>query len=180
MASESVRPSRLELVERFVNTGAGVDRLDRLAEPDAAREWLDAVLRTGVPVDAGSLHRLRELREALALTLLAHNGLADTGDAEAALLPLCEASSLGLIVGRGARPQVTGVGDGLDGFVNDILAAVAISAIDGSWERLKACAEPDCRSAYWDRTRNRSQRYCSAATCANRARQRAFRMRQRP
>lgn len=172
-------PARLGLVEQFVNTHGGRHGIDLLAAASTAREWLDAALRPGVPTDAAARKRLVELREALRLTLLAHNDLADPDAAAAALGPVCEGSSLSLIVGPAAAPQVTGSGSGLDGLVNDMLAAVAIAAVDGSWVRLKACAETDCRTAFWDHTRNGSQRFCSVAGCANRARQRAFRARQR-
>lgn len=172
-------PTRLAAVLQFVNTRGTADEPDVLGGAAPARAWLDAMMRPSVPVDDASLTRLRELREALHLTLQVHNDLCDHRTAAAALAPLCVASNLGLIVGRGSALEVTGTGDGLDGFVNDALAVVAIAAIDGTWLRLKACAEPSCGRAFWDGTRNQAQRFCSTARCANRARQRAFRERRR-
>ena len=41
---------------------------------------------------------------------------------------------------------------------------------DGTWGRLKACAEDGCRWAFYDASRNQSGRWCSMAVCGNRPR----------
>jgi hypothetical protein len=48
----------------------------------------------------------------------------------------------------------------------------------GQAHRLGLCADPGCRRAYLDQSRNSSRRYCSV-TCQNRAKTAAFRARQR-
>ena len=60
-----------------------------------------------------------------------------------------------------------------------MLAIVAASIADGTWERLKACAADDCHWAFYDHTRNRSGRWCSMAVCGNRAKVERFRERAR-
>jgi predicted RNA-binding Zn ribbon-like protein len=172
-------PARLEPVLAFVNTHARHGNPDELADAATTEAWLESVGRTDVVVDAAAPARLRALRDALRTTLLAHVGLVDEEVAAAALAPVCEGATLGLVIGAGAAAEVAGAGSGLDGLVNDLLAAVAIASIDGSWERAKACVSDDCRNAFWDGTKNRSGRFCSTAGCANRARQREFRARQR-
>ena len=44
------------------------------------------------------------------------------------------------------------------GPAGDLLAAVLAAVSDGTWLRLKTC--PDCRWAFYDRTRNGSKRWC--------------------
>ncbi|MEA2308481.1 MAG: hypothetical protein QOI65_767 [Thermoleophilaceae bacterium] len=68
---------------------------------------------------------------------------------------------------------------GLDGLVARLLAIVDRSMADGTWERLKACPNEDCEWAFYDRSRNRSSRWCTMAECGNRAKARAFRERSR-
>jgi predicted RNA-binding Zn ribbon-like protein len=45
-------------------------------------------------------------------------------------------------------------------------------------ERLKLCDDPDCGFAFYDETKNGARRWCSSATCGNRAKVRRFRSRQ--
>ncbi|HLQ53765.1 MAG TPA: CGNR zinc finger domain-containing protein [Streptosporangiaceae bacterium] len=45
--------------------------------------------------------------------------------------------------------------------------------------RLKACRNPDCRWAFYDRTQSRAGAWCDMATCGNRIKNRRLRQRQR-
>lgn len=169
-------PGPLELIQRFVNTRVGDD--DLFVDRARTAGWIADAGFGDVGVDTGTLGQLRELRGAVLLTLMAHTGEASAEDAARALSPICEQSTLTLTVGA-AGPQVTGTGSGVAGLINTVLARMAVAAIDGSWHRLKACAEATCRAAFWDATRNGSARYCSSSGCGNRARQREFRQRRR-
>ena len=44
-------------------------------------------------------------------------------------------------------------------------------------DRLKLCENPECRRAFFDRTRSRTRRWCDSGTCGNRARVRRHRER---
>jgi predicted RNA-binding Zn ribbon-like protein len=44
-------------------------------------------------------------------------------------------------------------------------------------DRLKLCENPECRRAFFDRTRSRTRRWCDSAGCGNRARVRRYRER---
>jgi len=48
---------------------------------------------------------------------------------------------------------------------------------DGTWSRLKVCANEACGRVFHDGSRNRSGRWCSMATCGNRMKSRAYRRR---
>jgi hypothetical protein len=50
---------------------------------------------------------------------------------------------------------------------------------DGTWPRLKACRRDVCGWLFFDRSRNRSARWCQMAVCGNRTKTRAYRARRR-
>ena len=60
-----------------------------------------------------------------------------------------------------------------------MLAAVFEADAAGTWRRLRACANPACGWAFYDRSRNGSSRWCDMAICGNRAKQRALQVRRR-
>ena len=63
--------------------------------------------------------------------------------------------------------------------VPDVLAGVAEARAVGTWERLKACSLSSCQWAFYDRSKNRSGRWCSMQTCGNRTKTRSYRSRRR-
>jgi predicted RNA-binding Zn ribbon-like protein len=48
---------------------------------------------------------------------------------------------------------------------------------DGTWDRLKACRNPDCRWAYYDRSHAGRGAWCDMAVCGNRIKNRNLRSR---
>ena len=71
------------------------------------------------------------------------------------------------------------VGGGVDGALARLLAIVAAAVADGSWERLKACPREECEWAFYDKSKNRSGRWCKMESCGNIEKAKAFRERQR-
>jgi hypothetical protein len=55
------------------------------------------------------------------------------------------------------------------------LSGAFASILRRSPERLKRCADPDCRRAFYDQTRSRTRLWCDLGTCGNRARVRRHR-----
>jgi predicted RNA-binding Zn ribbon-like protein len=78
-----------------------------------------------------------------------------------------------------AEPTLAPAGDGVDAALARLLAIVGTAVADGTWERLKACPREDCEWAFYDRTKNRSGRWCRMDQCGNLAKARAFRERRR-
>jgi predicted RNA-binding Zn ribbon-like protein len=76
----------------------------------------------------------------------------------------------------GGEPTLEPVADGVPGGLARIAVAVASAHADGSWERLKICADSGCQEAYYDASKNRSRNWCGAA-CGNKAKTRAYRQR---
>jgi predicted RNA-binding Zn ribbon-like protein len=67
----------------------------------------------------------------------------------------------------------------VDNAFGRMLATVFRAMSDGTWSRMKACGNPDCRWAFYDATKNHSGRWCEMASCGNRMKARAFRERGR-
>jgi predicted RNA-binding Zn ribbon-like protein len=60
-----------------------------------------------------------------------------------------------------------------------LLLVIRDAQHDGTWQRLKACGNPDCRWAFYDRSHGRAGAWCDMATCGNRIKNRRLRQRQR-
>jgi hypothetical protein len=76
--------------------------------------------------------------------------------------------------GRGIEPTASGVAGG----IGRLLAIAFVAEIDGRWSRFKHCGSRECRSVFYDRSKNQSGRWCSMQTCGNRNKVRAWRDRQ--
>jgi predicted RNA-binding Zn ribbon-like protein len=68
---------------------------------------------------------------------------------------------------------------GVRGVVGHLLGIAFLAELEGTWQRLRPCADPTCRSVFWDGSKNRSGRWCSMGTCGNKAKVRAYRERER-
>jgi predicted RNA-binding Zn ribbon-like protein len=67
---------------------------------------------------------------------------------------------------------------GVRGAIGRILGSAFLAELDGRWERFRICHDPGCSSVFFDHSKNRSGKWCSMASCGNRAKVRAFRERQ--
>ena len=68
---------------------------------------------------------------------------------------------------------------GVRGAVGRLLGIAFLAELDGTWQRLRPCANASCRSVFWDGSKNRSGRWCSMEACGNQAKVRAYRERER-
>ena len=108
------------------------------------------------------------------------------GDGE--LIPPADAQILDRVsLGAGLHPHFHAAtaptlepkGGGVMAAFGSVVAIAFLAAFDGSLEHLKLCAGEDCRSVFYDRSKNQSARWCSMSVCGNRAKVRAWRDRQR-
>lgn len=172
-------PGRLELVREFLNT-LDVDRgTDVLATPEGLSGWLieQQLLGAAAASTEADASRARAIREALRALARRNNGEAcdcPTGALEQASAAGGFVLSFDPEAGTSALRATAG---GLDGALGRILAAVHVAMLDGSWCRLKACADPTCAWAYYDRSKNGCSRWCGD-TCLNRSKVRRYRERQ--
>jgi predicted RNA-binding Zn ribbon-like protein len=152
-------PEPLRQVQLLINS---VDLHNRV---DWLDDWLQARELTG------QAERARELREALRCLVLGNNGLPIERGAIEVVNRALERVKLRL--DRAGRLRLEAEHDVLD----EVVAIVAGSMLDGSWGRLKACR--NCRWSFYDYSPNRSATWCSMQLCGNRTKTRAYRKRLR-
>ena len=174
-------PRELVAVQALVNTIDLETDDDQLDSPEALRRFLTGhgLLGPSAPVGPEDLAMAVELREALRAMLRFNHG--EPLDPAALEVVNRAAASLPLQVGFDAEGQpVLGPGaSGCRGALAVLLAGVAQASAQGTWERLKACSAESCQWAFYDRSKNRSGRWCSMRTCGNRAKTRTYRSRGR-
>jgi predicted RNA-binding Zn ribbon-like protein len=168
-------PMPLLRVQGFVNTYDVEDGTDLLAGLETARGWLtDAgLLAEGAKLDEADLALAREVRESIrALLAGGHEieSLRRVAATHRARLTVAGDGAVGLEQAGGGE-----LGDGLF----ELLLTIHRAQQDGSWSRLKVCANPDCRWAFFDRSRNQQGNWCSMAVCGNRLKNRELRARRR-
>jgi len=167
-------PAELGGLIDFLNSRAGARRPERFDTPAHAERFLK---QCELDCDRGPLSiadtaRLRDLRDALmravedpanAATWAAVNDVAATA-------PLQLRAAAGPTVSlRPARANPA------DAVIARVLEQLANATATGRWDRLGACAR--CRRVFYDNTRSHTRRWCSYATCGNRANVAAYRSR---
>lgn len=174
-------PPALETIRSFINTGDLDTGADHLADPAALARWLEQhglPAPTGAPT-AAELRRAVQLREALR-ALAAHNaGEPASADALAAVERQRKRSRLGVVFDADGSAPIVPDAAGIAAALGELLAIVATAMHDGTWPRLKACADPTCRLAFYDSSRSHRRAWCSMEVCGNRNKVRAYRRRQR-
>jgi predicted RNA-binding Zn ribbon-like protein len=178
-------PMPLLLVQSFVNTWDADHASDLLLDPITARDWMTkAGLGSAERApDPAELQLARGVREGIRAMLVANAGgpPPTPGDLE----PL-------QAVAQASRPQPA-LRVGLDGQVSlgpepadrpgagllTLLLVIRDAQRDGTWLRLKACGNPDCQWAFYDRSHSRVGAWCDMTACGNRIKNRRLRQRQR-
>jgi len=176
-------PPPLRRVQAFVNTWEGDTGIDLLAEPASARAWLaDAGLLAGGDTPGlDDLAFARDVRESIRALLVRNGG----GPAPAPedlrpLETLARAVPLHVTVGpNGLVDLVPDAAGGLAGPLCTLLVVIRDAQGDGSWTRLKACRNDDCRWAFYDRSHGGRGAWCDMAVCGNRIKNRNLRARRR-
>jgi predicted RNA-binding Zn ribbon-like protein len=173
-------PPPLRRIQALVNTVERPDGADRLADVDEARSWLidNKLLAEAAGLSTADLTLVVEVREALRALLVYNAG--GPAPTSAALAPLRSITAA-------VRPSVTddgavalGVeGDDVPSRLTGLLLIIRDAQQDGSWALLKACANDECRWAFYDASRNHGGTWCDMATCGNKLKNRQFRARRR-
>lgn len=175
-------PMPLLAIQAFANTLDIEDESDRMETPESFRDWLleSGLIDPSYEIRPHHLRLARELRETLRETLAANS----TGEPDPAAtrklaqragtvqieLRADDAGRLALDLAPAPSLAVLG---------SQLMAIAFQSQIEGSWERLKLCENPDCRWAFYDSSRNRSGSWCRMGLCGNRLKNRAYRERHR-
>jgi len=178
-------PEPLLLVQAFVNTRDVEVGTDLLAEVGPATRWLrqSGLLGPAGTAGVGDLGATREFRESIRALLVGNGNGNGSGPAPAA-------SDLGPLeaVARASQPRLTvdpagqvQLGPGPRGRLADgllgLLLVIRDAQHDGTWPRLKVCANPDCLWAFYDRSHSRRGAWCDMASCGNLIKNRNLRSR---
>jgi predicted RNA-binding Zn ribbon-like protein len=151
-------PGEMELVRDFVNTRDLEKGTDRIDEPRRLSSWMaeQGLAPAGLALTGEDVARARKLREALRAMLLANAGFPLVPEAVEEFNDAARSATVGVRAGDAGRVALVPAGEGLDRAIVRLLAIVVAAQENGTWSRLKACAE--CRWALYDRTKNRSAR----------------------
>lgn len=178
-SSPNVAPGELEVVRQFVNTVDIDEDTDRLADTAGLQAWLaeHQLLSRSVQVSEIERERAVELRESLRDILTGHTEGPVGTAAVRRLDAIIREVPMRMRVDDGGCVRVDAAGSGLDGALGEILARTHAAMEDGSWQRLKTCADDNCRWAFYDHSKNRSGQWCDMSICGNRNKVNAFRTR---
>jgi len=176
-------PMPLLLVQSFVNTWDADHRSDLLLDPAAARDWLAqaGLWNADSAPDPAELHLARSVREGIRAMLVANSGGASPAPGD--LQPLeavTQACRPAVQVGPGGQVSLgPDPADPPGAGLLTLLLVIRDAQRDGTWQRLKACGNPDCRWAFYDRSHSGAGAWCDMATCGNRIKNRRLRQRHR-
>jgi predicted RNA-binding Zn ribbon-like protein len=177
MAASGSQAGPAALVRDFVNTLDVQSGDEQLQSPAALAGWLlDRGLPAGRPVTGADLSAALALREGLRAELREHHD--KTGVPPRSHLDQVMAAYPLRVSVRTGTPELEPVGGGTSAGLARIVAAVAESHADRTWQRLKVCAESTCQWAFVDTSKNQSRSWCSMRVCGNRAKTKAYRARQ--
>jgi predicted RNA-binding Zn ribbon-like protein len=174
-------PQPLYLVQRFVNSVDIETGEDELSSPEALRDWFAerGLMDRGDAVSAADLRRAIDVREGLRAVLLQNNGLPLDEERVERLDRAVGRAGVRIRFAPGRDPELVADAKGVDGAVARLMAIVAAAVEHGRWERLKACPRGECEWAFYDKSKNRSGRWCSMDSCGNIEKAKTFRERHR-
>ena len=164
-------PGSLLLVQAFVNTVERSERTDLLTETDAGNEWLrqSGLLGPDATATARDLLAAREVRESIRALIArnAHGPELSPGEL-APLRALTRTARLRLAVNpAGSVALDPGSGGTLTDGLARLLLIIRDAQHDGTWHRLKTCANDECQWAFYDRSHSRRGTWCDMAACGN-------------
>ncbi len=167
------------MVRDFVNTLDVLPETDEISDPPSLASWLVEHGLVATPPALGNedLARARSLREALRSFLLANAGFPlPAGTAEVFDVAVASVRLRARADESGRLELLSADTEGLERAIGRLVSIVFAAQQDGTWSRLKACAE--CHWALYDHTKNRSTAWCGSQ-CGARVRARRHRRRSR-
>lgn len=175
-------PMPLMLVQGFLNTLDLEEGTDLLADATAAKAWLVAsgLLDPTAEISDGDLAFAREVRETIRGLLAPDGGEHAAARQLRPLRELADAHRARLTVGDQCVLTLENCDrEDLGDALFELLLIIRAAQEDGTWKRLKACANPECAWVFYDRSRNQQGNWCDMAVCGNRVKNRTFRARRR-
>jgi len=177
MSDRETASGGLGLVQEFVNTVDLQDGPELLTDQNTVRDWLVAhgLMADDAPVDADDYRHALAVREAMRGVIGGNSGLPVYPVDLATLNEAATASGLRMRFGRGGKARLEPEATGAVGALGRLVVTLYSAMQDPDWERLKLCGSDACRWVFYDRSKNHSSRWCTMASCGNRAKARRFR-----
>lgn len=177
MSERETASGDLGMVQEFVNTIDLQDGPELLTDQDTLRAWLlgHGLIAADAHVDADDYRHALALREAMRGVIGGNSGSPVYPVDLATLNEAAAASRLRMRFGRGGKPRLEPEAAGAVAAMGRLVATLYSAMQDEDWERLKLCGSDSCRWVFFDQSRNHSSRWCSMASCGNRAKARRFR-----
>jgi predicted RNA-binding Zn ribbon-like protein len=177
MSERETAPGELGLVQEFVNTVDLQDGPELLSDQNTLREWLVAhgLMAEGVPVAADDYRHAIAVREAMRGVIGGNSGMPVYPVDLATLNGAAAASRMRVRFGSGGNARLEPEATGAVGALGRLVLSLYSAMQSEDWERLKLCDSGTCRWVFYDRSKNHSSRWCTMASCGNRAKARRFR-----
>ena len=177
MSEREIASGDLGVVQEYVNTIDLQDGPELLTDPNTLREWLAArgLMAPDAQLDAEDYRHALALREAIRGVIGGNSGSPIYPVDLATLNEAATASRLRVRFGPGGKPRLEPEATGAVGAMGRLVATLYSAMQDEDWEHLKLCGSDSCRWVFFDQSRNHSSRWCSMASCGNRAKARRFR-----
>ena len=154
---------------RRFSTAAGSDQSQRRGtrKPRAASTWLveHGLFDRRHALTEPDRRRVLEVREGLREMLFVNNGAVEDPDVVARLNGALRAPRIYVQLAVADAPEFKPQPRDLDGALALIATIVALSQLDGSWSRMKACRGRDCGWAFYDHSRNQASSWCAMSVC---------------
>ena len=177
MSEREIAAGELGLVQAFVNTADLQPGTEELINPNTLETWLVAkgLMEVGEAVDDSDLKHALAVREAMRGVIGANSGYKVYPVDLATLNEAATASRLRMRFLSGGKVRLEPEAAGAVGALGRLVATLYSAIQSEDWEHLKLCDSDTCRWVFFDRSRNHSSRWCTMASCGNRAKARRFR-----
>ena len=169
-------PGDLRLLQDLANTRDGASGQEKLGSPAEMADWLvsQGLIAADLELSAEDRQRVVELRDGLRL-LLARRDRTQVGmKVIERINRAVKGAKLEIRLGPDGNPRADALSGTLDHAFGRWLSVIVNAFHEGEWIRLKVCANPACRIAFYDGSKSRARRWCTKR-CGDRLRSRVYR-----
>jgi predicted RNA-binding Zn ribbon-like protein len=175
-------PGDLDRIRQFLNTRFIEEGEEWIGDPAALSAWLRdrKLLDAGTALDEADVAQAQAFREALRAYAGVNHGEPMTAQARAELGRIGARAGLAFAYdGESHELSIETRARGIDAAFARLLQIIYNAQREGTWPRFQTCARSTCRWAFYDRSKNRSARWCHMAICGNREKAKRRRTRSR-
>lgn len=167
-------PGDLRWLQSLLDTRDVASGLEQLKNPEFLADWLagQGLIPIDVELSSSDLERVVAFREGLRGVLLA--GSRGNAKAVERLNHAARGARLEVSLGPDGAPRLGARVSELDDALGRWMSILVHAHLDGTWKRLKVCANPECRRTFYDDSRSYARRWCTKQ-CGDVIRARAYR-----